>query len=87
VKTLDIYAAEGIIASCYGCSARGAFFLPRTISSIIRNQTMADQIVAPQVHASGNEQETRTDGRAHFVAPAVQDLGKLQTLTQLQFSI
>lgn len=45
---------------------------------------MADQIVAPEVHASGDEQETRTDGRAYFAAPVVQDLGKLQALTQLQ---
>ncbi|HEY0018357.1 MAG TPA: hypothetical protein VGC13_18775 [Longimicrobium sp.] len=40
---------------------------------------MADQIVAPEIQASGNEQETR----ASFAAPVVQDLGKLQALTQL----
>jgi hypothetical protein len=41
---------------------------------------MADQITASEIQASGDEQETR----ASFAAPAVQDLGKLQALTQLQ---
>lgn len=32
-------------------------------------------------------QEPGADARRPFTAPAVQDLGRLQTLTQLQFSI
>jgi hypothetical protein len=46
---------------------------------------MADQLIASEVNAAGRE-PAATDGRAQFVAPVVEDLGRLQSLTQ-QFSL
>ena len=45
---------------------------------------MADQM-APEVHVSGEAPEAAE--RADFVAPAVQDLGRLQALTQQLISV
>lgn len=43
---------------------------------------MAEQLVGSEAHASGRE-PAAIDGRAQFAAPVVEDLGRLQALTQL----
>ncbi len=43
---------------------------------------MADQLVVSEVHTLGKE-PAAADGRAQFAAPVVEDLGRLQALTQL----
>ena len=42
---------------------------------------MANQISAPEVHASGDQPQV-SNGRRQFTPPVVEELGKLQALTQ-----